>query len=150
MCIDLLLTTFPKSFSKSQTLQTGLSDFRKLILTVLKIHYKKQKSLVVTYKDYKNLSNESFRAELLSAMERYSNISLANFHSRFLYLLGKHAPVKKRCIRANQKNFMDKKLNHANMVRSKLRNKYLKLKTEENRLAYAKQRSYCVKLLQQK
>ena len=26
----------------------------------------------------------------------------------------------------------------------------LKLKTEENRLAYAKQRNYCVKLLQQK
>ena len=145
MCVDLLLTTFPKSFSKSQTLQTGLSDFRKFILTVLKIHFKKQKSLVVTYRDYKNL-----RTELLSAMERYSNISLADFYSRFLYLLDKHAPVKKRCIRANQKNFMDKNLNHANMVRSKLRNKYLKVKTEENRLAYAKQRSYCVKLLQQK
>ena len=45
---------------------------------------------------------------------------------------------------------MDKVLNQAIMVRSKLRNKYLKLKTEENRLAYAKQRNYCVKLLQQK
>ena len=37
-CIDLLLTNFPKSFSKSQTLETGLSDFHKLTLTVLKIH----------------------------------------------------------------------------------------------------------------
>ena len=45
---------------------------------------------------------------------------------------------------------MDKELNQAIMVRSKLRNKFLKLKTEENRLAYAKQRKYCVKLLQQK
>ena len=36
------------------------------------------------------------------------------------------------------------------MVRSKLRNKFLKLKTEENRFKYAKQRNYCVKLLQQK
>ena len=45
---------------------------------------------------------------------------------------------------------MDKELNQAIMVRSKLRNKCLKLKTEENRLAYAKQRNYCVKLLQQK
>ena len=122
----------------------------KLTLTVLKIHYKKQKPLLVTYRDYKNFSNESFQTELLSAMERYSNISFADFHSEFLYLLGKHALVKKRYIRADQKNFMDKELNQAIMVRSRLRNKFLKLKTEENRLAYAKKRNYCVKLLQQK
>ena len=83
-------------------------------------------------------------------MERCSNISFADFHSEFLYLLGKHAPVKKRCIRVNQKNFMDKELNQAIMVRCKLRNKFLKLKTEENWLAYAKQRNCCVKSLQQK
>ena len=64
-CIYLLLTNFPKSFLKSQTFETGLSDFHKLTLTVLKIHYKKQKPLVVTYRDYKNLSHESFRSELL-------------------------------------------------------------------------------------
>ena len=34
--IDLLLTKFPKSFLKSQTLETGLSGFHKLTLTVLK------------------------------------------------------------------------------------------------------------------
>ena len=45
-CIDLLLTNFPKSFLKSQTLETGLLDFHKLTLAVLKIHYKKQKPLV--------------------------------------------------------------------------------------------------------
>ena len=45
---------------------------------------------------------------------------------------------------------MDKELSEANMVKSKLRNKFLKLKTEENRLAYAEQRNYCVKLLQHK
>ena len=149
-CIDLLLTNFPKSFLKSQILETGLSDFHKLTLTVLKRHYKKQKPLVVTYRDYKNFSNESFRTELLSTKERYSNISFADFHSKFFYLLGKHAPVKKSYIRANQKNFMDKELNQAIMVRSKIRNKFLKLKTEENRLAYAKHRNYCVKLLQEK
>ena len=65
-------------------------------------------------------------------------------------MLGKHAPVKKRYIRANQKNFIDKELNQEIMVRSKLRNKFLKLITRENRLAHAKQRNVCVKLLQQK
>ena len=45
---------------------------------------------------------------------------------------------------------MGKELNQAIMVRSKPPNKSLKLKVEENRLAYAEQRNYCVKLLQQK
>ena len=80
----------------------------------------------------------------------YGNTSYADFRSEFLYLLGKHAPVKKRYIRANQKNFMDKELNQAIMVRSKLRNKFLKLKTEENRLAYAQQCNYCVKYYNKK
>ena len=40
-CIDLLLTNFPKSLLKSQTLETGLLDFHKLTLTVLKIYYEK-------------------------------------------------------------------------------------------------------------
>ena len=83
-------------------------------------------------------------------MEKYSNISFADFHSEFLYLLGKHAPVKKTYIRVNQKNLMGKYLNQTVMVRFKLRNTFLKLKTEENRLAYAMQRNYYVKLLQQK
>ena len=51
--IDLLLTNFPNSLIKSQTLETGLLDFHKLTLTVLKTHYKKQKPLVETYRDYK-------------------------------------------------------------------------------------------------
>ena len=63
-----------------KTLEAGLLDFHKSTLTVLKIHYKKQKPLVVTYRDYKNFSNKTFRTELLCAMERYSNISFADFH----------------------------------------------------------------------
>ena len=78
----------------------------------------------MTYRDYNNFSNEIFQSEFLSTMEKYSNISFAD------------------------KNFMDKQLNQAMMVRSKLRNKFLKLKTEENRLAYVKQRNYGIKLLQ--
>ena len=83
-------------------------------------------------------------------MERYSGISFFDFHVKSLYLLGKHTPVEKRCIRANQKSFLDKALNQAIVVRSNIRNKFLKLKTEKNRLAYAKQRNYFVKILQQK
>ena len=45
---------------------------------------------------------------------------------------------------------MDKELNQAIMVRSKLRNKYLKSKSEVDKQRYNKQRNYCVKLLRVK
>ena len=43
--------------------------------------------------------------------------------------------------------FMNKSLARAHMKRSRLRNLYLKKKTETTRLAYIKQRNYCVSLL---
>ena len=64
-------------------------------------------------------------------MKTYSNISFPDFHSGFRYLLDKHALAKKKSIRANQKNFMDKELDQAVMVRSNLRSKILKFKTEK-------------------
>ena len=42
---------------------------------------------------------------------------------------------------------MNKELKKANMVRSKLRNKFLKSRSEGDRKAYNKQRNMCVKLL---
>ena len=42
-CIDLIITNRPKSFQNSMALETGLSDFHKMTLTVMKVFYKKQK-----------------------------------------------------------------------------------------------------------
>ena len=44
---------------------------------------------------------------------------------------------------------MDSKLNHAIMLRSKLRNKFLKSRSNKDREAYKKQRNLCVSLLRQ-
>ena len=48
---------------------------------------------------------------------------------------------------ANQKVFMNKEIHEAIMVRSKLRNEFLKKKTAFSREAYNKQRNYCVELI---
>ena len=45
---------------------------------------------------------------------------------------------------------MDKELIQALMKRSKLRNDYLKHRSEEYRLAYQKQRNFCVTFLRKK
>ena len=51
-------------------------------------------------------------------------------------------------VRANQRVFLNKEIHQAIMLRSRLRNKFLKEKTAFSRKAYNKQRNYCDKLIQ--
>ena len=51
-CIDLIITNRLKSFQNSVTVETRLSDFYKRTLTVKKVFYKKQKTNIVTYRNY--------------------------------------------------------------------------------------------------
>ena len=55
--------------------------------------------------------------------------------------------MKKKYARGNQMPFMTKDLSKEIMIRSRLRNKYLNNKSEENRLLYTQQRNKCVSLL---
>ena len=50
-------------------------------------------------------------------------------------------------MRANDGPFMTKALRKAMMHRKRLRNKYIKSRTEENLKAFKKQRNFCAKLL---
>ena len=65
-------------------------------------------------------------------------------------VLDSHAPQKKRYIRTNQKPFITSELNKAIMNRSRLRNRYLKLRTPESKIAYTKQRNYTVNFYERK
>ena len=55
--------------------------------------------------------------------------------------------MKKKYLRANNAPYMNRALCKAIMVRSKLRNIFLKLNTIQSRDAYKKQRNFCVSLL---
>ena len=59
----------------------------------------------------------------------------------------KFAPCKKKYARGNNMYFMNKFLTKAHMKKSSLKNLYLKKKTDTSRIAYIKQRNYCVPLL---
>ena len=60
------------------------------------------------------------------------------------------ARIKKKYACGNQMPFMTKSLSKEIMARLRLRNKYLKHKTEENRLLYTQQRNKYVSLLKKK
>ena len=148
-CIDLILTNCPRSFQNTDTFETGLSDFHKLTFTVLKQHFPKQKPRVVIHRQYKNFRNDYFRIELENALLKYdiNNIDYDNFIKTFLTVLDKHAPIKKKYLRANHANFVTKQLRKAIMKRSKLRNDFLKDRNDASQSAYRKQRNLCVTLL---
>ena len=73
--------------------------------------------------------------------------SFKNFTSSCNVILNKHSPQKKKYVRGNQSLFMNKTLSKAIMQRSKLRNLFLKKRTEEHRNNYVKERNLCVTLL---
>ena len=94
-------------------------------------------------------SSEYFRIELGNALLKYdfSYTDCGNFIKTFLTVLDKHAPIRKKYLRANHPNFVTKHLKKAIMKRSKLRNDYLKDRNDASQSAYRKQRNLCVTLL---
>ena len=76
-----------------------------------------------------------------------NNIEYQHFLDIFIEVLNKHAPMKIKYLRANQGKFITKGLNKAIIKRSRLRNKFLRDRTETFREEYKKQINFCVKLL---
>ena len=142
-CIDFILTNKPLYFQNTNVLETGISDFHKLTLTIMK-----QEPKLFSYRNYKNVNNESSRNDFLYEISKkgFHAVSCGEFGTLFLKTLNKHAPMKTKYNRANNSPFMNKELSKAIMVRSRLRNKSLKLKTQEAMVAYKKQRIFCVSL----
>ena len=54
---------------KILVIETGLSDFHKMIVTVVKRSYRKTEPKAINYRDYKSFSNEGFRESLLENLK---------------------------------------------------------------------------------
>ena len=49
-CIDPIVTDKPRSFIKTGVIETWLSDYHKLVTTVMKMHFPKSKPSIITYR----------------------------------------------------------------------------------------------------
>ena len=100
-CTDLFLTNSPRSFRNIQIIETRLSDFHRLLATVLKMYLPIDQPKVITYKDYKNFDNkcflEEFQLELdvLGSLAKYVEI----FQNVCIKVLDKYAPKNKNMFR---------------------------------------------------
>ena len=114
----------------------------------MKYTFPKRAPLLITYRSYRKYNNVSFRNELENKLSLLnSNATYENFESIFLDIINKHAPMKKKFLRANNSPFMNKILSKAFMQRSKLKNKFNKFPSNINEENYKRQRNYCVNLL---
>ena len=69
-----------------------------------------------------------------------------NMTSTFRNLIEKHAPLKSRIQRGNSAPFMTPELNRAIYTRSRLKKKFNKYPTNENKTKFKKQRNKCVSI----
>ena len=146
-CIDVMLTNRNLCFENSMTIETGLSDFHKMTVTVMKKYYKKLEPITVNYRDYKSFDGDRFRNDLKDGLANSESLKLDDFQTIFNKILDFHAPKKQKVIRGNNAPFMNKTLSKAFMTRARLRNKYYKNPTPENKNAYTKQKNFCTNLL---
>ena len=131
------MTNEPRSFQHSCVIETGLSDFHELTVTVMKTFYEKLQPRVVNYRDYKYYENDRFRTDLLSEFGKENTEQMKNGLNNLLNVckrvLDIHAPRKQKYERGNHMPFMNEALSKEIMTKTRLRNKFLKDRSEENK-----------------
>ena len=133
-CIDLFITNSRLSFQSTIAVSNGLSDFHKMVITVQRY-----------YRDYKHFDRTKFKNNLNEKLsEGISNYK--SFETTFIEVLNKHAPLRKKLLRANHAPYITKTLRKAIMRRSQLETKYLESKTQTGFKLYKKHKNFCSKL----
>ena len=104
--------------------------------------------------NYRYFSNDRFREKVTSELSRVvldnSDKGFNKFVDACKEAINMYPPLKKKYIRGNSSPFMNRILSEEIMKRSRLRNKFLKSKSEADKKNYVKQRNYCVPVLRRK
>ena len=72
---------------------------------------------------------------------------VSNFKETIFNIFDKHTAIKQKYLCANEALFVTKELDREIMKRSRIRNKFLRTKSQEDRLKHNKQQKFCKKLL---
>ena len=136
--INLVLANIPPSFQSSSVIETGLLDFHRIAVTVMRVRFKRLQPKNKHYRKYKRFDNNVFREHLLQSSNQ------ANSRNDCLCEL-----EKKMYLRGNNLYFINKELSKGIINRTRLRNRFLQNKSEGNRRKYSKQRNYCASLLRE-
>ena len=145
-CIDLIITSRKPYCEKTCLIETGLSDFHKLVAVSLKTQKLKTPPKRKLYREYKTFDENNSNNDLKSKLDTINNLDYSTFEDIFISALNTHAPIKTKILRANNHEFMTKALRKAIMTRSKLKSIYLKNQNTINWNNYKSQRNFCTNL----
>ena len=134
---------------KTTTVTTGLSDFHKMTVTVMRTTFPKCEPQVIKYRDRSKFDNSNFCKDLEKELEKCPP-EYDKFEQAFLTTLELHAPQKSKVLRANHKPYVDKEMRKAIMNRSRLQNRLYKNHTPENLAAFKQQKNFCNRLYKKK
>ena len=143
-CIDIFLTNKHRSFKYTNAFETGMSDHHLMIYTMFKTTFDKGKPIHIKYRSYKKFDSNIFTADLQANIYNIDNYD--NLEKYITDILDRHAPIKNKVLRANNKPFMNKTLKKAISNRSRLRNIANKTGNEIDILRYKTQRNYVTSL----
>ena len=119
-CIDLILTNCPGSFQNFYVVETGLSDFHKMVATVLKTSYRKSQPKTIYYCNYKTFSNAIFSDSLQKIFPQIlGNIcdqDVDDFLISSSKILDQYAPGKRKYVRGNHSPFINKNLSNFSRI----------------------------------
>ena len=142
------MLTKPKSFYKSHSFVTGLSDCHKLIVSILRTSIQTLPPKFVIYRNKKNFHESNFLRDLDSRLiqgelykiyeDPYTKMSEILFE-----VLNYHVTLKQKSVRGNHAPFMTRELSKAIMTKSKAKNSYVKWSSRDNFVAYKKAKNKC-------
>ena len=94
--IDLILTNVPRSFQSTFVVETGVSDFHLMNLTVMTKSFRTNQSKIINYRSYKKFFNEKYRETLINNLSKQNVVNNDDGFQRFCHIsldtLNKHAP----------------------------------------------------------
>ena len=108
--IDIILTNKKASFQNTMTVETGLSDFHKMTVTVMKKYFKKKEPIKIVYHDRKFFDAIRFREHIRSQIASKGKLSIENLQNILGNSYLQHAPLKEKVLRGNNAPFMNKAL----------------------------------------
>ena len=144
-CIDLILSNKILSFQHTGAIETGISDHHSMIYTMFKTKFQKAKPKIIKYRDYKRFNSSSFLNDVNIYLPTLST-NFSNFQEVFEEIIERHAPLKTKFLRANNKPHVTKLLRKAIMKRSQLKALANKTKNESDKANYRRQRNLVVNM----
>ena len=92
-CIEMIITNkLVEMFRIAKMYETGLSDFYKLFVSVMKLSYKKRPPRMIKCRDYKKFSNKHFKNSLNENLAVSTELNYNSFEEIILNILSSQAP----------------------------------------------------------